>query len=194
MFRLIAILGVVAAFFGTLYYGGDRLEAWESPQAAAKAIDASDPSLKKKAKKKAKVKRRQATRKANKRKATWLAELNAFCIRSLDETDAMEPPSRPEDIPRYIRRLEARNTRLNRQATRFVQRSGNAKTAKAVRRLFDHEEQLLHSVLSAAQNGDEQGLRRHMRSLLAIGKAENKLFTRLGAVDCTLPPDAFELY
>jgi hypothetical protein len=194
MFRLITILGVVAAFFGTLYYGGDRLEAWESPQAAVEANEASGPKAKKKAKKKAKVKRRQATRKAKKRKATWLVELNAFCIRSLDETEAMEPPSRPEDIPRYIRRFEARNTRLNRQATEFVQRSGDAKTARAVRKLFDQEEQLVHSVLTAAQNGDEQGLRRSMRSLLAVGKSENKLFTRLGAVDCTLPPDAFELY
>jgi hypothetical protein len=106
----------------------------------------------------------------------------------------MEPPSRPEDVPRYIRQFEAWNTRRNRQATRLVQRSGDAKTAKAVRGLFDQEEQLVHSVLTAAQNGDEQQMRRHMRSAVAVGKAENRLFKRLGAVDCTLPPDAFELY
>jgi hypothetical protein len=33
-----------------------------------------------------------------------------------------------------------------------------------------------------------------MRSLLAVAKSENRLLTKLGSVDCTLPPDAFELY
>ena len=37
MFRLFAIGLVIAAFGATLYYSGDTLEAWESPQAAVGA-------------------------------------------------------------------------------------------------------------------------------------------------------------
>jgi hypothetical protein len=193
MVRVFAIVSVLAAFGAALYFSGDYLQAWESPEPQATAAPA--PHSKKKAKAKAKPARpARRAKKESRRKAAWLTELNALCIRALDDGYAMEPPSRPEDVPRYIRQFEAWNTRRNRQATMLVQRSGDAKTAKAVRGLFDQEEQLVHSVLTAAQNGDEQQMRRHMRSALAVGKAENRLFKRLGAVDCTLPPDAFELY
>lgn len=194
MLRVFAVVAVLAAFGGALYFSGDYLQTWESPEPPASAAPAPR-SKKKKVKavpKPARPARR--ARKESRRKAAWLAQLNALCIRALDDGYGMEPPSRPEDVPRYIRRFEATNTRRNRQAAELVQRSGDAKTTKAVRGLFDQEEQLVHSVLTAAQNGDQQQMRRHMRSLLAVGKAENRLFTRLGAVDCTLPADAFELY
>lgn len=191
MLRVFAIVAVLAAFGAALYFSGDYLQTWESPEPPATAAPAP-PS-----KKKSRAKPVRPARKAKKkspRKAAWLTQLNALCIRALDDGYGMEPPSRPEDVPRYIRRFEATNTRRNRQATELVQRSGDAKTAKAVRELFDQEEQLVHSVLTAAQNGDEQQMRRHLRAALAVGKAENRLFRRLGAVDCTLPADAFELY
>jgi hypothetical protein len=76
----------------------------------------------------------------------------------------------------------------------LVRRSGDAKATRALRGLLVQEEQLAHSMLSAAQDGDVQGMRRQMRSLLAVAKSENRLLTKLGSVDCTLPPDAFELY
>jgi hypothetical protein len=193
MLRVFAIVSVLAAFGAALYFSGDYLQTWESPEPPATAAPA--PRSKKKAKAKAKPARpARRAKKESRRKAAWLTELNALCIRALDDGYAMEPPSRPEDVPRYIRQFEAWNTRRNRQATKLVQQSGDAKTAQAVRALFDQEEQLVHSVLTAAQNGDEQQMRRHMRSALAVGKAENRLFRRLGAVDCTLPADAFELY
>lgn len=191
MLRVFAIVSVLGAFGAALYFSGDYLQTWESPEPPATAAPA--PRSKKKAKAKPARPARKVKRESR-RNTAWLTELNAFCIRSLDESEAMESPSRLEDVPRYIRRFEARNTRLNRRAAQLVQRSGDAKTAKAVRGLFDQEEQLVHSVLTAAQNGDFEQMRRHMQSLLAVGKAENRLFTRLGAVDCTLPPDAFELY
>lgn len=190
MFRLIAILGVVAAFFGTLYYGGDRLEAWESPQAAVEAIDASDPSLKKKAKSK---RRSQATRKAKPRKATWLVKLNTLCRRGQDATDAIRPPTGPADTARFIRQHTGLNRRLNDQATKLVRRSGNGKAARQLRRLFDRDEALIASMLAAAQNGQPKRLENLLRSLLAVAKLENRLLTRLGAIDCTVSPDLFRL-
>jgi hypothetical protein len=195
MIRVFAIVAVLGAFGAALYFSGDYLQAWEAPEPPATAAPA--PPSKKKAKTKPKAKSARPARKTKKvswRKATWLAQLNALCIRVLDDSYAMEPPSRPEDVPRYLRQVETWNTRRNRQATELVRQSGDAKTTKAVRELFDHEEQLVHSLLTAAQNGDLQGLRRYQRSVLAIGKAQNKLFTKLGAVDCTLPPEAFDLY
>lgn len=191
MLRVFAIVAVLAAFGAALYFSGDYLQTWESPEPPATAAPA--PPSKKKSRAKP-VRPAGKAKKESRRKAAWLTQLNALCIRALDDGYGMEPPSRPEDVPRYIRRFEATNTRRNRQATELVQRSGDAKTAKAVRELFDQEEQLVHSVLTAAQNGDEQQMRRHLRAALAVGKAENRLFRRLGAVDCTLPADAFELY
>ena len=188
MIRVFAIVSVLAAFGAALYFSGDYLQTWESPEPPAKAAPA--PRSKKKAKPKH---RARPAKKAAKREAAWLTELNALCIRALDDDYAMDPPSRPEDIPRYARQYEATNSRRNRQAMRLVQRSGDAETVKALRGLFDQEERLVHSVLTAAQNGDPQQLARATRSALAVGKAENRLFKRLGASDCTLPQDAFEL-
>jgi hypothetical protein len=192
MIRVFAIVSVLGAFGAALYFSGDYLQTWESPQPPAKAAPAP-PS-----KKKAKAKPPRPVRKAKKesrRKGAWLADLNAFCIRVLDESDyAFAPPSRPEDVPRHIRRYERWNVRVNRQMAELVQRSGDAKATRALRGLFVQEEQLAHSMLSAAQNGDVQGMRRHMRSLLAVAKSENRVLTKLGSVDCTLEPDAFEAY
>jgi hypothetical protein len=190
MFRFIAILGVVAAFFGTLYYGGDRLEAWESPQAAVEAAEASAPTSKKKAKSK---RRAQATRKAKARKATWLVSLNALCRRGQDATDSIRPPTGMADTARFIRQYTRLNSRLNDQAAALVRRSGNAKAARQLRGLFDQDEALIQSVLTAAQNGQRQRLGNLLQSLLAVAKSENRLLTRLGAIDCTVSPDLFRL-
>jgi hypothetical protein len=196
MFRLLAILGVVAAFGATLYYGGNRLEAWESPQAAVKAAEASGPKAEKKAKAKAKAKakrRAQATRKGKPRRATWLVELNALCRRGKDATDAIREPSGPSDIPRFFRQYTDLNSRLNDQASALIRRSGNAKAARQLRRLFDQDEALIESMLTAAQKGQHQRLNNLVQSLLAVAKSENRLLGRIGAIDCTVSPDLFRL-
>jgi hypothetical protein len=193
MLRVFAIVSVLAAFGAALYFSGDYLQTWESPEPPAAAAPAPEHSKKKAKSKPARPARRAKKRSA--RKSAWLAELNAFCIRTLDEGEyAFDPPSTPEDVPRYIRRFERWNVRVNRQMAELVRRSGDAKATRALRGLLVQEEQLAHSMLSAAQDGDVQGMRRQMRSLLAVAKSENRLLTKLGSVDCTLPPDAFELY
>jgi hypothetical protein len=190
MLRVFAIVSVLGAFGAALYFSGDYLQTWESPEPPASAAPA--PRSKKKAKPKH---RARPAKKPAKREAAWLTELNAYCIRVLDEGDyAFEPPSRREDVPRYIHRFERWNTRVNRQMAELVQRSGDAKATTTLRGLFEQEEQLVHSMLTAAQNGDAQTMRKHMRSLIAVAKSENAVLTRLGSVDCTLEPEAFELY
>ena len=191
MLRVFAIVSVLAAFGAALYFSGDYLQAWEAPEPPAKAAPAPP------AKKKTKAKPARPARRAKKeprKKAAWLTELNALCIRILDDMDAIEPPSSPEEVPRYLRQVKRKNTSFNRQMTEVVGRSGNTKSTKALRRLFDREEKLFHSLLTAGQNGSAQGLQKATRSVLAVAKAENRLLLRLGSVDCTLEPDAFELY
>lgn len=190
MFRLLAILGVVAAFGATLYYGGDRLEAWESPQAAVEDAEASAPTSKKKAKSK---RRSQASRKATPRKATWLVKLNALCRRGQDATDSIRPPTGPADTARFFRQYTRLNSQLNDQAAALVRRSGNAKATKQLRRLFNQDEALIQSLLTAAQKGQQQRLGNLLQSLLAVAKSENRLLARLGAIDCTVSPDLFRL-
>jgi hypothetical protein len=190
MFRLIAILGVVAAFGGTLYFGGDRLEAWESPQAAAEELDASAPA----ANKKAKSKRRQhASPKAKPRKVTWLVKLNALCRRGRDATEAIRPPAGPADSARFFRQFARMNSRLNDQAAALVRRSGNEKATSQLRGLFDQDEALVQSILAASEKGQYNRLGNLVRSLLAVAKSENRLLARLGAFDCTVSPDLLRL-
>jgi hypothetical protein len=189
MLRVFAIVSVLGAFGAALYFSGDYLQAWESPEPPATA--APTPHSKKKAKPKHRARR---AKKPVKREADWLTELNAYCIRVLDEGDyGFAPPSRPEDVPRYIHRFERWNTGVNRRMAKLIQRSGDAKATTRLQGLFAQEEQLAHSMLTAAQNGDAQTMRKHMRSLIAVAKSENTVLTRLGSVDCTLEPDAFDL-
>ena len=188
MLRVFVIVCVLAAFGAGLYLSGDYLQEFEAPEPPAQAAPA--PPSKKKAKP---THRARPAKKQARRDAAWLTELNAFCIRVLDESDyAFAPPSRPEDVPRYVRRFERWNARVNAQMLELVQRSGDAKATKTLRALMEQEEQLAHGMLTAAQNGDVQGMRRGMRSLLAVAKSENRLLTGLGSVDCTLEPDAFD--
>ena len=188
MLRVFAIVAVLGAFGAALYFSGEYLQAWESPEPPATAAPAP------RSKKKAKHLARPANKPA-KREAAWLTELNAYCIRVLDEGDyGFNPPSSPEAVPRYIRRFERWNVRVNRKMAALVQRSGDAKATTTLRGLFVQEEQLAHSMLTAAQNGDAQSMQKHMRSLIAVAKSENTVLTRLGSVDCTVDPDAFELY
>lgn len=191
MLRVLAIAGVLAAFGAALYFSGDYLQGFEAPEPPAKAAPAPPAKKKAKAKHRAGPAKKLAGRETE---APWLTDLNAFCIRSLDEMDALEPPSSREEVPRYIRQFERMNARANRQMTELVRRSGDAKTTNALRHLLDQEEEVAHSLLTAAQNGDAQGVRSATRSVFAVAKAENRLLTRLGSVDCTLEPDAFDLY
>ena len=190
MLRVLGIVGVLAAFGAALYFSGDYLQEFEAPEPPAQAAPA--PPSKKQAKPKRRA--RPATKPARD-EAAWLTELNAFCIRVLDEGEyAFDPPSRPEDVPRYVRRFERWNARVNGQMLELVQRSGDANATASLRGLMDQEEKLTHGVLTAAQNGDAQTMRSRLRSLMAVAKSENRILTRLGSVDCTLDPDAFEPY
>ena len=193
MLRVFAIAAVLAAFGAALYFSGNYLQTWESPEPPANAAPAPPANKKKRAGKRGH--RARPTKKLAGREddTAWLTELNAFCIRTLDEMEAIEPPSGPQEVPRYLRQVERTNTRLNRQMIALVQRSRDTKRTKALRRLFDQEQRLTHTLLEAAQNGDAQGLRRAMHSVLAVAKAENRLLLKLGSVDCTLEPDAFDL-
>jgi hypothetical protein len=199
MFRLFAIVVVVGAFGAALYFSGDALEAWESPKPAAEASQAA-PAPEKKAKPERRaeparqpVQHAQPAKKASPSKPSWLVELNAPCRRGKAESDAIQPPSSLQEVPRVLRRVMRMNTRMNRQGTALVRRSGNAKAATQLRRLFDQDETLLQRTLAAAEKGQYNRLPALARSLVAVAKSENGLLQRLGAADCTLSPDELGL-
>jgi hypothetical protein len=81
------------------------------------------------------------------------------------------------------------NARINRETAGLVSRSGNAKAATQLRGLYAQDETLLRQALTASERGHYERLPRIGRSLLAVGRAENNLFARLGAGDCTVSPD-----
>ncbi|HEY3051435.1 MAG TPA: hypothetical protein VGJ40_06875 [Gaiellaceae bacterium] len=206
MFRLFAIAAVVGAFGATLYFGGGKLEAWESPEPPAEASPAAMPGSKKAKQKRhapvamratpinTKPKRQaQPTKKASPHKPAWLIELNALCRREKAKAETLPPPLGPEEIPPFLRRLIRMNSRTNRQILDLVQRGGNARAANQLGALFDQDEALLQSMLAAAEKGKYEHLGRLARSTLAVAKSENRLVIRLGATDCTLPPDEFGL-
>src|SRR5688500_9409274 len=181
MFRLFAIALVVAAFGATLYYSGDTLEAWESPQAAASA----SPS-KKKAKRSHRS--RKAAKKAAPRVPGWVVRLEALCRRGQAQTDAIRPPSSPRDRLRYLDDYGRLNERWNARAAALLQGSAARSNPRVKRfiRLLDKEEALVASVISAARNGQFGRLGNLSNQLLAVAKAENRVLIKMDAIACTV--------
>lgn len=192
MFRLLAIAAVVVAFGATLYYSGDALDAWESPEPAAKASQAPVPGSKKRAKS---THRSRKANEATPRKASWISKLDGLCRRGQAETESIRPPSGPQDSARFFGQFARMNTRWNRKAAVLLQGSaGRSKQeVKQLLRLFDQEETLVQSMVTASRRGQYSRLGRIAESLLGIAKSENRLLARLGAIDCTVSPDVFRL-
>jgi hypothetical protein len=191
MFRFFAVALVIGAFVGALYFSGDALEAWESPKPEPVAM-AKLPKPKKKPRSKQharSVKYAKPVKKAPPAKPSWLGELNAACRRGKRESESIPRQSNPQELARLLRKVTGMNARINRETAGLVSRSGNAKAATQLRGLYAEEETLLHQALTASERGQYERLPRIARSLLAVGRAENNLFARLGAGDCTVSPD-----
>src|SRR5262245_17352034 len=200
MFRLFAIVVVLGAFGAALYFSGDALEAWESPEPS----QASQPApVTKKAKRhrgarttkdpKARPKPKP-THPAKPAKRAWLAELNALCRDGRDELAQIPRPSTPAEIATYLRDAQEVNTLLNDEAVEIVRRGGDTATANQFRRLFDRDEAAVQKMLTLAERGEYTRLvRRFARSLVPLARAENRMLARLGAADCTLAADDFRL-
>ena len=195
MFRLFAVALVIGAFVGALYFSGNALEAWESPKPEPAAM----PKLPKH--KKPKHRSRPASKPAHPKPARqaptakpgWLVELNTVCRRGKAESASFQRPSSPQGAVRALKRAIGLNARMNDKTAELVQRSGNAAAATQLRRLYDQDEALLQRALSATERGDYQRLPRIAHSLLAVAKAENNVFARLGAADCTVSAAELQL-
>jgi hypothetical protein len=192
MFRLFAIAAVVVAFGATLYFSGDALEAWESPQPSAKA----SPVAAKKAKAKKRHRQRAASRTHARRltpnhEATWLNHLNALCRHSEDEAAAIPLPITAEGGSYYFRQVVQVARRFNQKAEVLIRRVAASADADRLARLFDQEESLMQDLLTAAEQKQVDRLRRIAPALVAVGKSENKIFAGLGARDCTASDDPF---
>jgi hypothetical protein len=88
------------------------------------------------------------------------------------------------------------NRRWNRQAAALLQAGAGRKDPQAVKRLlglFEEEKALVQNMVSASQRQRYRRLGGIARSLLAVAKSENSVLASLGAHDCTLSVEAFEL-
>src|SRR5262245_34305304 len=190
MFRFFALLLVIGAFVGALYFSGNALEAWESPKEEPAAMPKL-PKAKAKPKRHAQpvsnpVRHPKPAKKAAPAKPSWLVELNTVCRRGKAESATFQRPSSPQGAVRALKRAIRLNTRMNDRTAALVERSGNEAAATQIRRLYHEEEPLLQRALSATEQGRYKQLPRISRSLLAVAKAENNVFARLGAADCTV--------
>jgi hypothetical protein len=187
MFRLFAIALVVAAFGATLYYSGDTLEAWESPQPAVKAAPQSP-------KKKAKRRHREA-KKVAPSVPRWILRLERLCRRGQAQSDSVRPPSGPKDTLRYLDDVARMNERWNRKAVVLLHNSRGRSNPKVkeLYRLFTREDALVKNMLTAARNGQVKRLGEISQALLAVAKSENKVLIKMDAVACTVSPDVFRL-
>src|SRR5262245_62588574 len=94
MFRLLAVILVLGAFGGALYFSGDALEAWESPKPDPVAMP-KPPKHKKRAQPKRHAQpatHAQPAKRTVPAKPGWLVELNATCRRGKRQTDSIDPP------------------------------------------------------------------------------------------------------
>ena len=190
MLRVLAIVGVLAAFGVALYYSGDYLQEFEAPEPPANAAPA--PPSKKKAKPKRPA--RRSARPAEPRKHAWRAELNALCRQTRVELEEVPTPSNPSEVAVYLRETGRLNRRWNHQGENILRRGGNAAAANELRELFDRDEAAMQTMLTLAEKGRYQQLAAYARTLVPLAKAENRLLKRLGAVDCTVSPDEYRLY
>jgi hypothetical protein len=193
MFRFFAVVLVIGAFVGALYFSGDALEAWESPKPEPIAMPKlPKPKKKPKPKQHAQpVKYAKPVKKAP-AKPSWLVELNATCRRGKRESESIPRPSTPQELPRILKRVIGMNERMNRETAELVSRSGNTAAAAQLRSLYAQDEALLQRILKASEQGEYQRLPGIARSLLAVARAENRLFARLGAGSCTVSPDEIQ--
>jgi hypothetical protein len=194
MFRFFAVVLVIGAFVGALWFSGNTLEAWESPKPEPVAMaKLPKPKKKRKAKQHAQpVKYAKPVKKAPPVKPSWLVELNAACRRGKRESESIPRPSNTQELARLLRKVTGMNARINRETAGLVSRSGNEKAATQLRGLYAQDETLLHQALTASEQGQYERLPRIARSLLAVGRAENNLFARLGAGACTVSPDELQ--
>jgi len=188
--RLFAIALVVLAFGGTLYYSGDTLEAWESPKSSAQAAPVS-----KKKKAKSTHRSRKAKKAAAQRVPTWITRLETLCRRGQAQSESIRRPSGPKDTVRYLRDSARINERWNHKAVVLLQGSAgrNNPQVKKLFRLFDKEEALVQSMLTAVRNGQVERLGGISKALLGVAKSENRALIKIDAIACTVSPDIFRL-
>jgi hypothetical protein len=194
MFRLLAILAVVGAFAGALYFSGNALEAWESPKPVSQTADVKARKVRKKAR--AQLVSREPTKPSphrGQKPVTWVAQLNRLCRRSEEETASIPPPITAEGTSYYLREIVPVARRFNRKADVLLAQGPNRRAAAQMHRLFASEESLLQALAVAIDDRDVDRMRRTMAALAAVGRSENKILTRLGARGCTHSNDAFAL-
>ena len=190
MFRFFAVLVVIGAFVGALYFSGNALEAWETPTEKPAAMP-KPPKSKPKPKRHAhpasnRVRHPKPAKKAAPAKPSWLVELNTVCRRGKAESATFQRPSSPKGAVRAIKRAIGLNARMNDKTLALVERSGNRDAATQLRGLYSQDESLLQRTLSATEQGRYKQLPGIARTLLAVAKAENNVFARLGAAGCTV--------
>lgn len=195
MFRFFAVVLVIGAFVGALYFSGDALEAWEAPKQEAVPV----PKLPKqtqqaKARRHARpAKRTQPVKSMSHEKPSWLVDLNAACRQGKRESEAIPRPTTPRDLPRMLKQAIKVNARWNRETAEIVSRGGNTSATAQLRSLYAHDEALLQRVLTAAEQGRYERLPKMGRSLIALARAENNFFARIGAGACTVSADELQL-
>jgi hypothetical protein len=188
MIRLLAVVLVIGAFGAALYFSGDTLEAWESPKPEPVAI----PKLPKPKKHARPARHVQPAKRTVPAKPGWLVELNAACRRGKRESESMPRPSTPQELAPALRKVIGLNARMNRETAQLVSRSGNATAAAQLRSLYAQDEALLQRALKASEQSRYERLPGIGRSLIAVARAENNLFARLGAGACTVSPDELQ--
>ncbi len=191
MLRVVAIVSVVGAFAAALYFGGDTLEAWESPEPSAQAAPDAQKKKPKKHRKRA-ASRKQARRPATKPPATWLARLNTLCRKTEAQAAAIPPPITAEGASEYLRQVARVARRFNRRAEPLLRAGSDRQAARKLDSLFAEEDRLMQSLLSAAEQRQFERVQDLMSALTAVGKSENKILRGLGARDCAVE-DEFRL-
>ena len=191
MFRFFAVVLVVGAFGATLYFSGERLGAWESPKPEPAAMPKlpkpkKQPHPKQHAQP---IKYAKPVKKGPPAKPSWLVELNAACRRGKRESELIPRASTRQELARLLKKVIRLNAGMNRETAEIVSGSGKARAAAKLRGLYAQDEILLHQALDASELGQYERLPGIARSLLVVGRAENNLFARFGAGDCTVSPD-----
>jgi hypothetical protein len=190
MFRTLLAAAAVALVFGAmLVIAGEKLGAWESPQAAsAPRFEAARKQAKPTT---PKARSRPRTRRKANRTPSWVAQLDALCRSAEAAVAAQAQPQTMPEVRRYIRRMAALSARYNRRAAAPLARAAR-RNPDAVRRLndlFAEEHRLFQEVIAAAERNDVEAFGQLGPEMITNGVEQSELLVALGAHDCSLPPD-----
>jgi hypothetical protein len=195
MWRIVAVLLVVLAFGGALFYGGQAMGAWEEykpvPDKAGTRVGGPGAASPKSAKAHRKGRKSaRASRPARGDRQTWAGRASAICRRARPDLELLArelaAARSAEELEAALAQLARANERVNAQLRAIPPPPRQRARVRALRAVLAKEERIVTGMLTAVRRRDGHALRALVEAADPVVRSENELFWVLGANECTV--------